>query len=238
MVGADILAERSEYFSEMVERQSVGVIGEPTELQVVNSHKGGCHLDVYSAGVAAHSSTAEGKNANFQMVPFLGYLLELHERTKSDAQLQNSLFSPSDFSLNFVIENHPASANITVGKSICRIFFRPMPDTHWQAVFQEIQDQAQEMGLQVEPLRPLPPVHTPADSQCVASVMKLLGQTKPLAVCYATDGCCFQALDNLIILGPGSIEQAHRPDEFIELDQLHRGVTVFEQVFRSFAATQ
>jgi acetylornithine deacetylase len=235
MVGADVLAEKSAYFEEMVARQMVGIIGEPTNLELVNAHKGGCHLDVISQGVAAHSSTEEGLNANLQMVPFLSYLRQLHDRTQTDPDLMNDAFSPSDLSLNFVIENHPQSPNITVGKSVCRIFFRPMPETPWQRIYEEIQEQAAKLCLTCKPLRPLPPVHTPADSSAVREVLNLLGQAAPLAVCYATDGCCLQDLESLLVLGPGSIEQAHRPDEYILLEQLNRGVDVFESVFRHFA---
>ncbi|MCR9293367.1 MAG: M20/M25/M40 family metallo-hydrolase [bacterium] len=236
MIGADLLAERSEFFLEMVEKQSVGIIGEPTELKLVNSHKGGCHLDVISTGVAAHSSTSDGRNANLQMIPFLSFLHDLYARSQTDSALQNSDFDPPQLSLNFVLENHPQSANITVGKSVCRIFFRPMPNTPWQSIFEDLQSEARRLGLQVVPLRPLPPVHTPADRVCVQETLKLLDQAEPLTVCYATDGCCLQTLRDLIILGPGSIEQAHRPNEFITLEQLEMGVQVFERVFRKFAA--
>jgi acetylornithine deacetylase len=235
MLGADLLAHQSPLLREMIAGQAIGIIGEPTELQLVNAHKGGCHVDVSCRGVAAHSSTAEGRNANLQMIPFLVYLKELYERSRTDSSLQNPAFDPPDLSLNFVIENRPASANITVGTSICRIFFRPMPDMPWESVFEEVQQRASQMGLTAHPMRPLRPVHTPKQRQSVCEILQLLDQAEPVAVCYATDGCCLQDLQDLIVLGPGSIEQAHRPDEFITLEQLRGGVAVFERVIRHFA---
>jgi len=235
MLGADILVNQSKYYAEMVESQSVGIIGEPTELQLVNMHKGGCHVDITSIGVAAHSSTVEGKNANWQMIPFLTFVQELAERCETDVTLQNSAFTPSTLSLNVVIENHPHFANITVGSSICRIFFRPMPDTPWENILSEIKEVGARMELDVKPLRPLLPLHTPESRPFVQESLELLGQENPLAVCYATDGCCFQQLKDLIVLGPGSIEQAHRPDEWITLEQLHLGTDVFARLLQRYA---
>lgn len=235
MNGADVIAKRSEFFAEMVQHDLTGIIGEPTQLQVVNAHKGGCHLDVYSEGIAAHSSTSDGKNANWKMIPFLSYLGELNDRCNSDLALQNPAFSPPSLSFNLVIENRPQSANITVGRSTCHIFFRPMPETPWQTVLSEIQSVAENKGLRVETVRTLPPLHTPLEHQALQESLALLSQEIPLAVCYATDGCFLQDLSGLIVLGPGSIEQAHRPDESITLEQLERGVNVFTRLFWHFA---
>lgn len=234
MAGAELLVQESKFYRQMVEHQVAGIIGEPTELNVVNSHKGGCHIDVTADGVAAHSSTREGKNANWQLIPFLAHLQEIDARCQTEAKLQNHSFDPPTLSLNVVIENLPASANITVGQAICRIFFRPMPETAWQEVAQEIERTAQQMDLQANSLRQLLPMHTDADSIFVKSALEICGNAAPQAVCYATDACCFGELDNLIVLGPGSIEQAHRSDEFISIEQLIRGKEVFAELFKAY----
>jgi acetylornithine deacetylase len=235
MQGARLLPEKSAVFADMVASEAVGIITEPTDLQVVNAHKGGAHLNVTSRGIAAHSSTAEGKNANWQLIPFLAYVRDVAERCESDSALQNEAFSPKTLSLNLVIENEPSSSNITVGKAACRLFFRPMPETAWVMLLDEISDVAQRMDLHVDRLRPLPPLHTPADRPFVQTSLKLLGESDVHAVSYATDGCCFPQLQDLIVLGPGSIEQAHRPDEWIAVEQLHAGVQAYSKLFRHFA---
>lgn len=234
MAGARVLADRSEHYAEMVSQRAVGIIGEPTELQVVNAHKGVCHLDVSCSGVAAHSSTRDGLNANWQLIPFLESVRQIAERCDTEAALQNAAFSPPTLSLNLIIENHPCSANITVGKAICRIFFRPMPDTAWESLMQELCDHAGRHKLTVSHLT-LPPLYTPAESTFVQTALRLLDQPQPLAVSYATDGCCFDQLSDLIVLGPGSIEQAHRSDEWIALEQLQKGVQIYTKLFRHYA---
>ncbi|QDV22605.1 M20/M25/M40 family metallo-hydrolase [Aureliella helgolandensis] len=237
MAGAQWLVENSRYYRELVDNKTPGVIGEPTNMQLVNSHKGGCHLEISSLGVAAHSSTQEGLNANWAMIPFLTYLKSVSERCETDPTLQNSSFSPPTLSLNVVLKNEPAMSNITVGKATCHLFLRSMPDTQWRQLHEEIAARGCELGLTVKSMRPLLPLHTPAEHPFVQSVLQLLGQFEPAAVCYATDGCCFEELPDLVVLGPGSIEQAHRPDEWITLAQLELGTTIYEQLFRRFSCS-
>lgn len=234
MQGANAVVKRSKYFAEMQDAGTVGIIGEPTELQVVNSHKGGCHFKVTSHGVAAHSSTAEGRNANWALIPFLSYLAKQYERCMQDPSLLNDRFSPSNLSMNVVVKNEPAASNITVGKATCQIFMRPMPGVDWRGFADEIVATATSMGLQTSPIAALEPLHTPDSNPFVRTVLNAMGQAEPQSVCYATDGCCLKALENLIVLGPGSIEQAHRSDEWIALVQLYRGVEVYEQIFRLY----
>ncbi len=235
MLGARLIVDQSKHFAEMVASGAVGIIGEPTGLQVVNSHKGGCHIDVSSTGVAAHSSTAQGVNANWQMIPFLNYLWMLKARMDTEAIYRNNAFDPPTLSLNLVIENRPSAANITVGQTTCRIFFRPMPDTAWENVLAEIIDAAKQSQLDVQVMPPLPPLYTSAHGPFVETALRLLAQSTPRSVSYATDGCCFHGLKNLIVFGPGHIEQAHRPDEWIDVSQLQRGADDYERLFTNYA---
>ncbi len=77
--GAGKVAAESEIFREIVDSDSVGIIGEPTCLQVVCGHKGGYVGRTVSRGIAGHSSTSAGVNANLAMIPFLAELRELSQ---------------------------------------------------------------------------------------------------------------------------------------------------------------
>lgn len=236
MAGAKLVA-RSQHFNELVQTQGVGIIGEPTELQVVNSHKGACHFVVSAHGTAAHSSTIEGDNANWKLIPFLTYLEKIARRCETDSEIQNPAFTPPTLSINIVIANEPAMTNITVADAVCRIFLRPMPDTPWQELVDEVVAEATRMGLTTSPVHPLYPRHTPADRPCIQQALAICNQSQPLSVSYATDGCCFQTLNDMLVIGPGSIEQAHRSDEWISLEQLNLGTDVFTRLFRKFACS-
>ncbi|HBE66712.1 MAG TPA: acetylornithine deacetylase, partial [Planctomycetaceae bacterium] len=233
MLGADHLSANSSAFGELVDAGGLGIVGEPTSLEVVTAHKGAVHIEVTSHGVAAHSSTRDGHNANWQLIPFLSYLREVNERCESDARLKNGDFDPPTLSMNVVLENEPSMANITVGKARLQIFMRPMPNTLWEQLLAEIIQTAKDQQLQVKTLRPMRPLVSNPGSSNLQWFMKTVGSTSGKSVCYATDGCCLGSLSDMVVYGPGSIEQAHRNDEWISIDQLHQGTKMFERVFRS-----
>ena len=235
MHGAKIVAQRSQLFREMVADGTVGIIGEPTELKVVHAHKGGCLISVSSHGRSAHSSTSEGLNANWRLIDFLSYIKSVEQRTQTDPAFQNSAFDPSSLSLNLVIKNRPAAGNITVGLATAQLFMRSMPHVPWEELASEIVAEAERLGLDVGTVSKLPPVFTSPDRPFVQSALKLTGQAQSGSVSYATDGCWFTELKDMIVIGPGSIQQAHRPDEWITLEQLEKGVDLFEKFFRRFA---
>ncbi|MCC6509642.1 MAG: M20/M25/M40 family metallo-hydrolase [Pirellulaceae bacterium] len=235
MHGAKLVSERSKLFEEIVTGKTVGIIGEPTELHVVSAHKGACHMVVNSHGRSAHSSTAEGLNANWQLIEFLKYVKQVQERTQSDLTLQNDQFYPPTLSLNLVIKNRPAASNITVGHASAQIFMRPMPNVPWEELAREMAQTASALGLEVGSVSSLPPLFTSPERPFVQSALKLTGDQSVGSVSYATDGCWFTRLSDLIVIGPGSIQQAHRPDEWISLEQLEKGVDLFERFFRRFA---
>jgi acetylornithine deacetylase len=55
-------------------------------------------------------------------------------------------------------------------------------------------------------------------------------------VCYATDGGVLRRLKNLVVCGPGSIDQAHRADEWISLEQLEKGTLLYRRLFEFWSA--
>lgn len=235
MAGADLLSRESEFLNEMVSAGGMGIICEPTELKTVNAHKGGCHITVTSAGIAAHSSSTDGLNANWKLIPFLEYLQQVKTRCDIEPSLRNDAFTPPELSLNVVIENEPAMPNISVGKAVCRLFLRPMPNTKWRELVDEILVRARQLGLEADCLRPLPPLDTAADRPLVKRLLNRLGQTQPASVSYATDGCCLSQVQDMIVLGPGNISQAHTPDEWIAVSQLALGTDTYEKLIGEFA---
>ncbi len=80
---------------------------------------------------------------------------------------------------------------------------------------------APEAGIVTEALARVPPLVPESDSPAEALIRLLTGANRAEAVCFATEGGLFQEAGfSTVICGPGSIDQAHRPDEFIELAQV------------------
>lgn len=235
MVGAELLTKECPLYSEVVATRAVGIITEPTRLQVVSQHKGGCRFRVTSHGTAAHSSTSDGLNANWQLIPWLDYLRSVQQRIDSDSELRNEAFDPPTLSPNLVLYNQPSEFNITVSQAQCELFLRIMPDTAWQALVDELTTTAREMELEVSALSIVPPLSTSADSPLVIESLRIVDQQAPKAVSYATDGCRYKQISDLIVLGPGNIEQAHRCDEWIEIEQLEAGADIYARLLQQFA---
>jgi acetylornithine deacetylase len=238
MVGAQLLVQQCPIYRKMIESKSVAIITEPTRLRVVNTHKGGCHFTVSSHGIAAHSSTNEGLNANWQLIPWLSLVREFASRIDSDPELRNHAFDPPTLNLNVVIKNQPTAHNITVGFASCAVFLRTMPDTAWQGLVDQLVKAARDMELDVSAISVLTPVHTPADCPFVQAALEIVEQEFPESMSYATDGCRYAELSNLIILGPGNIAQAHRCDEWIELEQLYAGAEIYRAFLQRYALLQ
>ena len=136
--GAIEITERSRLYRELIMGGVRGIVGEPTSLDVVYAHKGGCQIVVTSRGKAAHSSTRDGLNANLAMIPFLHDVKALYELTESDSSLMDTEFDPPTVCMNIGINDHTKAVNITPPQSLCTVCFRPMPGTNVDSLVDRI----------------------------------------------------------------------------------------------------
>ncbi len=232
MLGAQHVAKNSRFFKEMVEANTIGIIGEPTELRVIHSHKGGQAFKLTARGRSAHSSSRDGINANYALIPVLPRLMELYQRTENDRSLQNSNFDPPTLSWNMVIRNQPFASNITPSLAEVVVFLRPMPNVDHTPLVKQVADLAKEFGLEFSSRESCPPLYVEPRSESIKGMLELTGHDRSETVCYATDGSSLQELKRLVVCGPGSIQQAHRHDEWIALEQLERGTDLYLKAFR------
>lgn len=230
--GAKYVVEHSTLYREMVDGQSRAIIGEPTELNVVHAHKGIYGFRVVARGRAAHSSTRDGVNANLQMIPFLAEMKAIHDETLADSRWLNDDFDPPWISWNIGINDHNRAVNITAPQSVCTVYFRPMPGQDADALVRRAEALAKHIGLEfVWECRGLP-LSGRVDSEFVTEAVRITQCQRSRTVGYGTDGVCFTELKDILVLGPGSILQAHTDDEWISIDQLDLGANVFEQMIR------
>lgn len=230
--GARMVAESSVMYREMVGQQARAVIGEPTELNVVYAHKGIYGFRVKSIGRAAHSSTRDGINANVAMIPFLAEMKQIHDETLADPAWRNDEFDPPWISWNIGINDHHCAVNITAPESVCTVYFRPMPGQPADELVERARQAAQRCGLDFTLECRGAPLYGNPDSPFLRETLRITGQSTSKTVSYGTDGVCFTDLKDILVLGPGSIQQAHTDDEWIALDQLAAGAHVYEQMVR------
>ncbi|MFN6137637.1 MAG: M20/M25/M40 family metallo-hydrolase, partial [Planctomycetota bacterium] len=150
-------------------------------------------------------------------------------------QYRNQEFDPPTVTLNMVIRNEPLAINVTTSLAEAQIFFRTMPKVDTRSIEEALRkiqsnhrlewiDKGQKAHWSVDPKSPW-----------IEQLLAITGQTQSKTVCYGTDGAVLQRLQKLVVCGPGSIEQAHRKDEWVAIEQLQRAVDVYEQAFRKWA---
>lgn len=224
--GAYDVTKRSRLFDEA--KTGYGIICEPTRLRVVYAHKGGIGIRIESRGRAAHTSTLKGVNANLKMIPFLAEMKKINELALTSKRFRNEEFKPAHSEWSIGMNDHNAAMNISPVQSVCRISYRLMPGVDVTPLVERTKKAARKHGLKCEVLRKAEGLYTPPDSPLVKTALKITGNRKATTVPYGTDGVAFRAkMKQLIVCGPGDIAQAHTVDEWIELDQLRRGVEVY-----------
>ncbi|MBS10223.1 MAG: acetylornithine deacetylase [Gemmatimonadetes bacterium] len=211
-----------------------GIIGEPTMLDVVYAHKGSFKIDARAKGLATHSSTGKGTNANHLMIPFLNEVLKLGEKLKTDRRYTDKTFTPPYSPFNIVWTEGNTASNITAENSAALVNTRPIPGHDWEPVKKLIREMAKKYGVKAKISDSLTPLNTPIDSRIVSEALSVTGKRKPKTVSYGTDGMIFGKSMELVVLGPGNIKQAHTIDEWIEPDQLKKGVDIFAQMVIRF----
>jgi len=221
--GAKQVAQNSKFYREMVEGKSNGIIGEPTMLEVVYSHKGTAGFQAISHGKAAHSSTNEGVNANLAMIPFLLEMKILHDETESDPKWKNEEFDPPTMRWNIIMKDNCKALNITPPESICIVRFRPMPGQNVEPLIKRARKAAKKCGLEFETGLSGTPLYSDPQSDFIKDVLQKAGKTTPKTVSYGSDGMAFTAMEKLVVFGPGNIAMAHTDNEWIDLDQLKLG---------------
>ena len=235
MMGAQLVKAKSKTFEEMVNGDSVGIVGEPSQLGVFHAHKGGQRLSVRARGKSAHTSTNEGINANYQLIPALAELLAIREESESNPRYRNSDFDPPTLSWNMTISNEPEAVNVTTSIAQVNIFLRTMPNVDHVPILEAIKSLCDKHALEMEMKEAVEPWQVPMESSWIREMLTLVGQTESRSVCFATDAGILQRLKRMLICGPGDIQQAHRSDEWISFDQLNRGVEVFQKAFQHWA---
>ena len=235
MHGAQHVDKRSKLWKEMIQRDVVGIIGEPTEMQVVHGHKGTYGVILRANGQSAHTSTGRGINANYAFIPALAPLLALRDETETSPEYRNSDYDPPTLTWNMVIKNEPLALNVTTATAEVQIFYRPMPGLDLSRIENRLRQIQQDYGLDWIDRGEKPSWYVDPQAPWIRQMLDFTGQDQSQTVCYGTDGSVLQGLSKLVVCGPGSIEQAHRKDEWVSIDQLNKAIDVYTQAFRKWA---
>jgi acetylornithine deacetylase len=219
-------------------RPALAIVGEPTGMRVVNAHKGITVIATRVVGRDAHSSApalgASAIGAAAELVRHLDEIAADYARRPPRRHSIDGEFDPPSTTINVGIIAGGTALNIIPKE--CRFDWecRPLPnskddeeivarleDFAARAVTPRLKKAGPEAGVftrvkvAVPPLAPLP--GSPAEALALA----LTGENRPHVVAYTSEAGLFQnAGFPAVLCGPGFVEQAHQPDEFVSLDQL------------------
>ncbi len=213
----------------------LGVVAEPTELRPVRSHKGGYFAVVTAYGRAAHTSTDLGVSANFLIAPFLAEMAELAKRFKEDPYFQDSDFAPPTNGFNLTLSDYETAANVTAERTSATLSFRAMPKAHPRETLELILERAHAYGLDVQ-TRGFDPFATPENAPIVRLALEATGVSRAETAPYGTEALVYQPFLPLVVLGPGSIREAHTVGEWLDLGQLEQAVAVYGRMLERCAA--
>ena len=230
--GAAEVVNRSRLFNEYDLRY--GIIGEPTLMRVVRAHKGMVTVRAVSHGRAAHSSTGKGANANLAMIPFLEDMRAIYDGLTTDTAYFDEDFDPPFADWNIGINDGGVAQNVTAPQSVCTVNYRPMPRHDQEALMNRVRDSATRCGIEVDIKKTGDPFITPVASDIIQAALQTTGTATTHTVSYGTDGLIFGAAMELVVMGPGDIQQAHTVNEWMDLDQFGQAIGIYRKMIDCF----
>lgn len=222
-------------------RPDCAVIGEPTSLKPVRAHKGHIGKGLRIIGKTGHSSDpTKGINAIELMHEATGYLMQLRNELKQK-------YHHADFDIPYPTMNFGAIQGGDAVNRICaccelHFDIRPLPNISLTDLDEMLQEKLAPMFAQYGDRLSIRNLHEPTpgyecahSAQVVQVVEKLLGE-KCEVVNYCTEAPFIQQLCPTLVLGPGSIEQAHQPDEFMSADFIQPTRDLLSKMIQHFCA--
>lgn len=211
------------------------IVGEPSDMRPVIAHKGIQGFRCRVHGHAAHSSlTPHGCNAVEYAARLICYIRDLADQIGKEGPFDNYFDVPhTSISTNMI---HGGIAHNIIPESCEFAFeFRHLPQVKPSMIREKIAEYAQkellpnmqreyaEAAIEIDHVAMAPSFESIEDSDIIKLARKVSGVKDIVKVAYATEAGQFQNADiPTIVCGPGSIEQAHRPNEFVKLEQLEK----------------
>lgn len=226
-------------------RPRLCLVGEPTGLTVVAGHKSRRGYTCHVHGRECHSALAEGVNAVEAAARLVTHIGDMQRRLKSQGPFDHAYDPPYTTLQTGIIEGGRA---LNIVPAECRLQFeiRALPSQDADALEAEIRRHARDhiepemkaaepkAGFTIAAIDDTAGFNLPDDDPAVVFFMGLTGDNRTRRVSFGTEAGLFnQAGVPTVVCGPGSIEQAHKPDEFISRTQLAKGEALLDRLLDS-----
>jgi len=224
-------------------KPSVAIIGEPTEMRVVEGHKGCYEYTTEFTGLEGHASQPDrGVNAVEYAARYISRLMDVGERLKVRAPA-GSRFDPPWTTIQVGRICGGAARNVIAGSCAVEWEMRPAQSEDADYVKTDIgsfvddvlrpamQAVSPDANIVTHTIGEIEGLQIASKSEARAIVSELTGARDVDVVAFGTEAGLFQAAGmSAVICGPGSIAQAHKPDEYVALDQLQACLDMLDKL--------
>jgi succinyl-diaminopimelate desuccinylase len=212
------------------------ILPEPTDFEIITAHRGMFWLKIEIFGKAAHSSAPQlGVNAISSMKSVLDELENFKIRFEP-----HELLGDCSMSINTITGGQ--AMNVVPDKCDLGIDIRTVPGQNYQDIIDDLQNifaklkqNNPQFEAEVSVVRQVGSLET--DNQCdfVKDFCSVTGINKTTAVGFTTDGPNFASLGlPVVVFGPGKPHLAHKPDEYIDIADLKKGVEYYKNIILKF----
>jgi len=221
------------------------IIGEPTNMKIIDAHKGCYEYTTYFEGLAGHSSAPHrGVSAVEYASRYVNKLIELREKLKERSP-KDSIFDPSHSTLSIGGIFGGIAHNVIADK--CHVNWETRPVVKEDGVFlnTELDKYVNEVllpdmkkvfsnsSITKKIIGEVTGFERNKKSNACELVSNLTGDNTREVVSFGTEAGLFQEIGiSTVVCGPGSIEQAHKIDEFIVLDELRKCLSLLDGIKR------
>lgn len=230
------------------EKPKYAIIGEPSMMQPIVGQKGILYVETTVNGSQGHSSRIEKEVSAIHESTRLILWLENKMKLLSE-QNRNESFLPPHSTIHVGQIRGGIATNVVAGNTTFQWDVRSIPEDSILKIIEEYEVYCNELQTEKRKLfpefkitnkllhPPVPGLQTSEKASIVQLLSEITGNTIPNYVSYATEAGQFsEAGFESIICGPGSIEQAHRANEFISIEQLNLGVKMIENLVKKLSS--
>ena len=219
------------------------IVGEPTNMKIIDAHKGCYEYTTYFEGLAGHGSAPEkGVNAVEYANRYISKLMDLRKILKSKVP-KNSVFDPPYTTIGIGGISGGIARNVIADK--CRVDWemRPVIKEDGEFVNKELNEFVnKELLPEMKKIFPKSSIKKEIigeiigfnkvnKSEACEFISNLTGDNSREVVSFGTEAGLFQEIGiSTVVCGPGSIEQAHKVDEFITLDQIKKCLILLDDI--------
>lgn len=226
---------------------SAVIVGEPTMMKVIDGHKGIASFRTTVTGFTTHSSqTDRGVSAVEAAAKLIAKISDMREARAKAADPQ-SPFTPPYSTMTVNVVNGGTQVNIMAGSCVFNWDCRVIPGDSAAAALAEFNEYAHDVEatmrkksdvcrIVTERATDAPPLAPSPDNPAADLAKAITGLNSTDVVSYCAEAGQFQEAGfSTVICGPGSIDQAHQPDEYVSLDQLAEGTAFIRKLIARLA---